>query len=184
MTSFLVSRRVSLALFAGFLCAAVPLRRCYAQLEGGPAVGEKAPVVATTDLEGQRVDLATWIGKRPVLLEFWATWCESCKALKPMVDSAYSRFHDQVEFIGVDVAFNETVPGIRDWLAEHRPGFRVLYDSASSAVRAYDVQATSTVFIIGQDGRVAYAGVGGSQELMTPLARVATTSSPTPPRSQ
>ena len=182
MASFPVSWR--LVLLALLLLPISSPRRLDAQLEGGPAVGEKAPVVATTDLDGQRVDLGTWIGHRPVLLEFWATWCESCKALKPMVDSAYARFHDQVEFIGVDVAFNETVPGVRSWLAEHRPGFRVLYDSAATAIRAYDVQATSTVFIIGADGRVTYAGVGGSQELMTPLARVAGTSSPTPPRSQ
>lgn len=181
MTSFQVSRRVVLTALC--LLAAMPPHRLAAQLEGGPAVGEKAPVVTTTDLDGRPVDLGAWIGTRPVLIEFWATWCESCRALKPMVDSAYARFHDQVEFIGVDVALNETVPGIRDWLAEHRPGFRVLYDSASSAVRAYEVQATSTVYIIGQDGRVAYAGVGGSQELMAPLARVTAASSSTPPRS-
>lgn len=181
MSSFLLSRRVRV--IALFLLAAVPPRRLAAQLEGGPAIGMKAPVVTTTDLDGARVDLGTWIGKRPVLLEFWATWCESCAALKPMMDSAYAKYHDQVEFIGVDVALNETVPGIRAWLAEHRPGFRVLYDSASAAVGAYEVQATSTVYILGPDGRVAYAGVGGSQDLMVPLARLVGTSPPTPPRS-
>jgi thiol-disulfide isomerase/thioredoxin len=143
-----------------------------AQLEGGPVIGAPAPKVGTTDLDGRAVDLGTWIGKRPVLLEFWATWCESCAALKPTMDSAFARFSDRVDFIGIDVAFGETVPGVRAWLAEHRPGFRVLYDSSAAAVRAYDIQATSSVILIGADGKVAYTGVGGVQDLNGALTRL------------
>ena len=88
------------------------------------------------------------------------------------MDSAFARFSDRVDFIGIDVAFGETVPGVRAWLAEHRPGFHVIYDSASTAVRAYDIQATSSVIIIGADGRVAYTGVGGVQDLAGTLTRL------------
>ncbi len=143
-----------------------------AQLEGGPTIGAPAPKVRTTDLDGHVVDLGTWIGKRPVFLEFWATWCESCAALKPTVDSVIKVFGDRVDFIGIDVAFGETVPGVRAWLAEHRPGFQVLYDSAATAIRAYDIQATSSVIIIGADGKVAYTGVGGEQDLVGVLTRL------------
>jgi len=157
------------ALFA--LLVLVP-QHAVAQIEGGPAIGRPAPRVSTTDLDGKMVDLSTWIGKRPVLLEFWATWCESCAALKPTVDTAFARFGDRVEFIGIDVAFGETVPGVRAWLAEHRPGFRVLYDSSAAAIRAYDIQATSSVVLIDSDGKVAYTGVGGTQDLTAALTRL------------
>ena len=167
------------ALFA--LIVLVP-QVAVAQLEGGPAIGQPAPKISTTDLDGKVVDLSTWIGKRPVLLEFWATWCESCAALKPTVDAAFDRFSDRVEFIGIDVGFGETVPGIRAWLAQHRPGFRVLYDSSSAAIRAYDIQATSSVVLIGADGKVAYTGVGGRQDLIAALTRLLD-HDPTPQRS-
>ncbi|HET7040541.1 MAG TPA: TlpA disulfide reductase family protein, partial [Gemmatimonadales bacterium] len=119
------SRTAFAATVAALLLIAAPAA---AQLEGGPAIGDAAPKVTTTDLDGRPVDLGRWLGKGPVFIEFWATWCESCRALKPRVDSAYAQYHDRVTFLGVDVAFNETVPGVRAWLAEHRPGFQVLYD--------------------------------------------------------
>lgn len=169
---FRAFQRASWAARALLALTVIVPRTAVAQLEGGPIVGQPAPRVQTTDLDGNVVDLGRWIGKRPVLLEFWATWCESCNALKPTVDSAIARFGDRVEFIGIDVALGETVPGVRAWLAEHRPGFRVLYDSAATVIRAYDIQATSSVIIIGADGKVVYAGVGGAQDLAGALTRL------------
>ena len=136
---------------------------------------------STTDLDNHIVDLGTWLGKGPVVIEFWATWCVPCQQLMPKVDSAYARFGDRVTFVGINVGLNDSVPAIRAWLEKYRPGFHPLFDSAATAVRAYDVQATSTVFIVGRDGRVAYAGVGAAQELTTALARIVGTD--LPPRS-
>lgn len=155
--------------------------RAAAQVEDGPAIGSPAPVVSTTDLDNHPVDLGQWLGKGPVVLEFWASWCVPCQQLMPKVDSAFERFHDRVTFVGVNVGLNDSVPAIRAWLDRYHPGFHVLFDSAATAVRAYDVQATSTVFIIGRDGRVAYAGVGAAQELSAALARIVGTDPP--PRS-
>jgi cytochrome c biogenesis protein CcmG/thiol:disulfide interchange protein DsbE len=160
------------AFAAAVLCAAFPLRRCEAQLEGGPAIGDRAPVVRVTDLDGKLFDLGTLIGKGPVLLEFWATWCEPCNALMPAVDSAHARYGRQVAFVGVNVSIGETPDGVRAWVAKHQPGFRVLYDSAGTATRSYDIQATSTIIIIGPDGRVAYTGVGASQDISGVLGRL------------
>lgn len=171
MTSF--TRAFITGTLFGVLCAALPLRPCAAQLEeGGPTIGAPAPMAVTTDLDGRAVDLATWIGKKPVLIEFWATWCVPCQELMPKVDTAFAHFSDRVTFLGVNVAINETVPGVRAWLLRHQPGFHVLYDSAATAIRAYDIQATSTVIIIGADGKVAYAGVGAAQDLSTALNRL------------
>ena len=169
MTSQFKMLRAALLLWAG-LAAARPLA---AQLEeGGPTLGSPAPVVATTDLDGRRVDLGAWIGKRPVLIEFWATWCVPCQELMPRVDSAFAQYRDRVQFLGINVAMNETVPGVRSWVLRHQPGFHVLFDSSAAAIRAYDIQATSTVIIIGADGKVAYAGVGAAQDLSGALRRL------------
>lgn len=175
MTSHARARAIACCALAFSVFVASP---AVAQLEGGPAIGEMAPTVTTTDLDGRPVDLGTWLGKGPVLLEFWATWCVPCHELKPKVDSAFAHYSDRVAFVGINVAMNETVPGIRAWLEQYQPGFHVLYDSAATAIRAYDVQATSTVIIVGRDGRVAYAGVGAAQELSAALARIVGTDPP------
>jgi len=181
-SSYSAFQRASWSLGALLALLLLVPQAAVAQLEGGPVIGQPAPRIRTTDLDGRVVDLGNWIGKRPVFLEFWATWCESCAALKPTVDSVIARFGDRVDFIGIDVAFGETVPGVRAWLAEHRPGFQVLYDSAATAIRAYDIQATSSVIIIGADGKVAYTGVGGAQDLAGALTRLLD-HDPTPQRS-
>jgi thiol-disulfide isomerase/thioredoxin len=159
---------------ATFLALALaPAAPLAAQLEeGGPSIGAQAPKVVTTDLDGRPSDLAQWIGRKPVLLEFWATWCQPCQELMPKVDSAFARFGDRVTFLGVNVAINETVPGVREWLLRHQPGFHVLFDSSAAAIRAYDIQATSTVIIVAADGRVTYAGVGAAQDLDAALNRL------------
>jgi thiol-disulfide isomerase/thioredoxin len=162
-----------LFLFAAL--ALLPPCRLAAQLEGGPTVGAPAPKVRTTDLEGREVELGADFGKRPVLIEFWATWCTPCRELMPRVDSAFARYGDRVTFLGVNVAMNETVAGVRQYIAAHPPTFQVLFDSAATAIRAYDIQATSTVIIVGRDGRVAYAGVGAGQDLSGILGRLLST---------
>ena len=71
--------------------------------ESGISVGSKAPAVKVNDLDGKPVDLAQYIGKQPVLLEFWATWCELCEELLPRVRAAHAAYSSKVEFIGVKV---------------------------------------------------------------------------------
>jgi len=153
-------------------CVSAALRPCAAQVEGGLAIGDKAPEIRITDLNGELVDLGAVIGKRPVLLEFWATWCGPCNALMPTVDAAHAAYGDRVAFIGINVSIGETPEGVRAWLAEHKPPFQVLYDSAGTGARMYDIQATSTIVVIGADGRVAYTGVGASQDLSGVLGRL------------
>ena len=78
------STRLGVLLLAGALALPGALR---AQ-ETGIAVGSKAPVVSVKDLDGKLVSLGQWIGKKPVVFEWWATWCENCEALMPRFQAA------------------------------------------------------------------------------------------------
>jgi len=140
----------------------------------GPAVGSPAPVVTVNDLDGQSVDLGQWIGKRPVLLEFWATWCTSCAALEPTVRAAQAAYGAQVEFVGINITVGDPRDSVRAWVERNRPPWRTLYDDEGASQRAYDVAATSYVVIIDRTGRIAYTGEGGSQALEPALRRVVT----------
>ena len=94
------------AVLAGILVGLVlvaPSQAVQAQDESGIAVGAKAPVVTVNDLDGKPVDLGQWIGKKPVLIEFWATWCTNCEALLPRFKEAHGKYGAQVEFLGVNV---------------------------------------------------------------------------------
>ena len=140
--------------------------------DAGLAVGSRAPVVVVKDLDGQPVDLGQYIGHKPVLLEFWATWCEVCRDLMPTVRAAHREFGDRVEFFGVNVTVNQTPERVRKYVAAEHPPFRTLYDEEGVGVRAYQAPTTSYVVIIDRAGKVAYTGTGATQDLASALRAV------------
>ncbi|HQR17120.1 MAG TPA: TlpA disulfide reductase family protein [Gemmatimonadales bacterium] len=139
-----------------------------------PAVGSRAPVVSVHDLDGTPVDLGQWIGHRPVFLEFWATWCTSCRALEPAVRAARDAYGSQVEFIGINITVADPRDSVRAWVANTAPPWRTLYDDEGNSQRAYDVAETSYVVIIDRTGTIVYTGVGGAQSFNAALRRVTT----------
>lgn len=150
------------------LCSASPVR---AQLDAGIAVGSKAPAVTIADLDGQPVELGKLIGSKPVLLEFWATWCSICKALLPQLDAVHNTFGDRVAVIGVNVTVNDSKPRVKRYLEEHHPPFQVLWDDRGVGARAFDVPATSFVVIVDQSGTVVYTGSGEDQDLVAAVRK-------------
>lgn len=135
-------------------------------------VGDRAPRVVVHDLDGKPVDLGRYLGAKPVFLEFWATWCESCQELLPRVRAAQEAYGSKVEFIGINVAVNQSPGGVRQYLDAHEPGFRTLYDDEGTSTRAYQVPATSYVVIVDRSGKVAYTGIGGTQNFDRVLRQV------------
>ncbi|HEV8456469.1 MAG TPA: TlpA disulfide reductase family protein [Gemmatimonadales bacterium] len=145
------------------------------QLSGQDAaldVGDRAPRVVVHDLDGKPVDLGRYIGAKPVFLEFWATWCESCQELLPRVRAAQKAYGSRVEFIGVNVAVNQSPASVRRYLEAVDPGFRTLYDDEGTSTRAYQVPATSYVVIVGRSGKIVYTGIGGTQSFDRVLRQV------------
>ncbi len=160
------------ALVAALLLIPVVARSPLRAQESGIAVGSAAPVVTVNDLDGKAVDLGQYIGKKPVFLEFWATWCELCEELLPRVRAAKAAYGDQVEFIGVNVTINQSRDRVRRYLEKHHPPFRTLYDEAGTSTRAYEAPATSYVVIVDRSGKVAYTGSGGTQDFDAVLRRI------------
>lgn len=140
--------------------------------EEGIAVGARAPAVVVNDMDGKPVNLADYIGKKPVLLEFWATWCSVCEALLPRVKAAHATYGDKVAFFGVNVTVNQTPERVRRWIASNDPPYRTLYDSTGVSTRAYEAPVTSYIVIIAANGKVAYTGTGADQDISGALARV------------
>ena len=138
----------------------------------GIAVGARAPAVVVNDIDGKPVDLADYLGKKPVLLEFWATWCSVCEALLPKVKAAHAAYGEKVVFLGVNVTVNQTPERVRRWIASNDPPYRTLYDDKGVSTRAYEAPVTSYIVIIDAAGKVAYTGTGADQDIAGALARV------------
>jgi thiol-disulfide isomerase/thioredoxin len=131
----------------------------------GIEVGTKAPAVTVQALDGKQVNLGTYIGKTPMLIEFWATWCPNCHELMPTLLDAEKKFGKQVKFVALAVAINQSPEKVRRWLAAHPVPHDTYYDVDGKAAGAFDAPATSYVVVLDKTGRVVYTGLGGKQDL-------------------
>jgi thiol-disulfide isomerase/thioredoxin len=170
----MVSRWLTLGIIAWALLmgALVSVGHAQATNAVGLPVGTTPEPVVVEDLDGNDVDLSEYVGRRPVLFEFWATWCEVCEALAPTMEAAHDRYGDRVDFVVVAVGVNQRPRSIRRHLERHPAPFRFVFDARGRATRAYKAPTTAYVVILDADGRVAYTGVGAEQDLMSALARV------------
>jgi thiol-disulfide isomerase/thioredoxin len=145
------------------LASPYPLR---AQEQIGIAVGKTPDAVVIEDLDGNPVDLGDYVGSgKPLLIEFWATWCSLCEALEPDMLAAHSRYGEAVDFLVVAVAVNQSVRRVRRYEESHEVPGRFLWDTDGRAVRAFAAPGTSYVVVLDAEGGVVYTGLGADQDI-------------------
>lgn len=167
-TPFLRSRSsLRMALAVALLCGS---RRVVAQ-EAGIALGAAAPGAAVESLDGKAVDLSQYIGKTPVVLEFWATWCPLCKKLEPSLQAAREKYAGKVTFVSVGVNNNQTPDKQKAYAADKHIGGQFVFDRDGKAVAAYKAPHTSYLVVIDGSGKVVYTGVGGEQDVDGAVAK-------------
>jgi cytochrome c biogenesis protein CcmG, thiol:disulfide interchange protein DsbE len=131
----------------------------------GIPIGDKGPGGPLETLEGNAVDLSTYLGKGPVVLEFWATWCGNCKQMEPAMRTAMKKYGAQVQFITVAVSINQSAERVKAWQKINALPGTILYDRKGEVSGAYDTPATSYVVVLNKAGKVVYTGVGGTQNV-------------------
>jgi len=141
--------------------------------EIGLPVGSTPPAsIQVETLDGQPVNLGSYVGKKPVLVEFWATWCPVCRAILPKLEAAREKHSDKVDFLVVAVGVNETPRSIKRHLEQHPMKFTIFWDGKGAAVRAFEAPATSYIIGLNAQGKVVYTGLGEKQDLEAAVARV------------
>ena len=139
--------------------------------ELGIAIGEQAPGGPLETLEGTAVDLSQYLGKGPVVMEFWATWCGNCKQLEPTMRAAMKKHGKQVQFITVAVSVNQSRERVAAWQKINKIPGTLLYDRKGAVSGAYDVPATSYVVVVDKTGKIVYTGTGGTQNIEAALKK-------------
>ena len=123
-----------------------------------PWPGGATPPLALQDLAGKPHDLADYRGK-VVLVNFWATWCEPCRAEMPSIDRLRRSLQGKpFEVLGVNLA--EPLSRIEKYLEGLPVGFPVLRDRDSAASKAWKARVLPASYLIGRDGRIRYFSYG------------------------
>jgi cytochrome c biogenesis protein CcmG, thiol:disulfide interchange protein DsbE len=133
--------------------------------EIGLELGTAAPRAAVETLDGKPADLGDYVGRGPVLMEFWATWCSNCHELEPSLKLLHAKYGTRVTFVGVAVSINQSPARVQAYVAKHELPWLQLFDRKGNATGAYDAPATSYVVVLDRAGKVVYTGLGGRQSL-------------------
>lgn len=112
-----------------------------------------APDFTVYNLEGDPVQLSDYFGK-PIVLNFWASWCGPCKMEMPDFQKKYEAMGEKISFLMVNMTDGgrETVESASDFIAEQGYTFPVFYDKDSDAANAYSVYSLPTTYFIDAQG--------------------------------
>lgn len=124
-----------------------------------------APDFTVTDNNGNEVKLSDFIGK-PVVLNFWASWCGYCKDEMPYFENQFKEMGDDVAFLMVNSTDGrqETEKMARDYITSGGYTFPVYYDLELSASTAYNVTGLPITYFINKDGNIVTATQGRISE--------------------
>jgi thiol-disulfide isomerase/thioredoxin len=157
---------MSLRRFAVFMgIAAIVASSAVSAQESGIAVGTQAPGAKVQTLDGKSFDIGSYVGKGPMLIEFWAFWCPNCRELEPSLVALQKKYAGRVRFLAVAVSVNESLDRVKTYAARKGYKHETVYDGFGEATEAFDVPATSYVVVLDKTGKVVYTGLGGKQNL-------------------
>lgn len=109
------------------------------------------------DTAGRAVTLSQVVGKTPVLLVFWATWCPYCNAAVPEINALQSGGAGaNLRILALD--YKESREAATAFMRAKGVRYPVLLDADGAAARAYGVVGIPTYVVIGRDGKIAYRG--------------------------
>lgn len=122
---------------------------------------ELAPDFEMVDRDGNRIKLSDMRGK-PVVLNFWASWCGPCKSEMPDFEEAYKEYGDDITFMIVNLTDgkNETVDTAQAFIYSQGYTFPVYFDTDSNGAAAYGVSSIPVTYFIDAQGYLVAYGRG------------------------
>lgn len=120
-----------------------------------------APDFTVLDWDGNAVKLSDLVGK-PIVLNFWASWCPPCKAEMPDFEEAYKKYGDKVIFMMVNLTdgYSETIDTAKAHIVSSGYTFPVYFDVAFQGAYAYQVESIPQTCFINARGQLVSTSVG------------------------
>lgn len=129
--------------------------------EEGLEPGQMAPSFKLTSLDGQTDYEVGGKRDKPLIINFWASWCGPCDLEAPDLMTIYDKYKDKLDFYGVNETKHDTVRGAKDFVKEKGLTFPILMDKSGTAGDDYKVYAYPVSYIIDRNGLIRYRLDGG-----------------------
>lgn len=121
-------------------------------------IGSEAPDFALTDLDGNQIRLSELRG-RPVIVNFWASWCVACVEEFPLLRDVAARYADD-GLVVVGIVFRDRPEAARRFMERNGATWAAAIDPEERVARAYGVYAPPETYFIGRDGIIVARYIG------------------------
>ena len=121
---------------------------------------QPAPDFELVDVDGDKHRLSDYRGK-PLIINFWATWCPPCREEMPSMNRAWHKVKDTVSMLAINVGEDEDTIFI--FSADYPIDFPVLLDSSGAVIREWPVKGLPTTFVLDREGNIRYTAVGARE---------------------
>jgi len=144
----------ALLLFCGMVPAALAHKQAFESMGiTQPRTERAAPEFSLKDINGNTVNLKDFQGK-PVLLNFWATWCEACKEELPSMQRLYETLSSQgIEVVAISID-RGNFDRVKRYAEEYKLTFPILLDPDQKVRKHYYIMGLPTTYLIGPNGKL------------------------------
>jgi cytochrome c biogenesis protein CcmG, thiol:disulfide interchange protein DsbE len=112
-----------------------------------------APAFDLERIDGKgRIDLATVRGKKPLVLDFWASWCTPCIQESKRLEAALQKYGDRISFIGVDT--KDFSADARSWQRKHGITYPSVHDGGGKVLAKWGGLPIPRIFFVARSGKV------------------------------
>jgi len=136
------------------------------------SIGQLAPIATLDTMDGKRIDLSDFYGRKPVYLKFWATWCVPCRQQMPHFQAAFRKYEQQIQTVAVNLGLNDDPADVRRFLEQTKLAMPVAIDAGGELATAFNVIVTPMHVLIDADGRIAYIGHAADERLDRALEKL------------
>lgn len=144
-----------------------------------------APAFELRDMDDKIHTLADYKGK-PLIVNFWATWCPPCRAELPSMNRAWAKVKDEgIAMIAINIGEDED--SIFAFTAQYPIDFTVLLDEESEQLSPWQISGLPTTYVIDPEGRVVFQAMGDREwdnDKLLDKVRALKTKSTTPERAK
>ena len=139
--------------------------------EDNTGIGSLSPDFVLKSLNGESVSLSKYLGK-PIVINFWATWCTPCRYEMPLLESYYENYSNEMVILAVNLQQSEK--DVATFSNELGLTFPILLDVEGSVNKLYQVQGLPTTYFVDREGHIKAVHIGtlGESQLVNYLGKI------------